>query len=103
MERHRTIFWTPCVAHCLDLMLEDIGKLEWVKSCVDKTKHICKFISIDELEDFIRDSSLPSDGCYLHQVLVSILLFVDDVILLASSPEDLQRILDILASFCDLR
>jgi hypothetical protein len=25
-------------------MLEDIGKLEWVKSCVDKAKNICKFI-----------------------------------------------------------
>jgi hypothetical protein len=21
------LFWTPCAAHCLDLMLEDIGKL----------------------------------------------------------------------------
>jgi hypothetical protein len=25
-------------------MLEEIGKLEWVKSCVDKAKNICKFI-----------------------------------------------------------
>ncbi|KAK1272530.1 hypothetical protein QJS04_geneDACA022308 [Acorus gramineus] len=26
IERHPTIFWTPCVAHCIDLILEDIGK-----------------------------------------------------------------------------
>ena len=26
-EKHPTIWWTPCAAHCLDLMLEDIGKL----------------------------------------------------------------------------
>ena len=29
-----TIFWTPCAAHCIDLMLEDIGKLEWVQDVV---------------------------------------------------------------------
>jgi hypothetical protein len=23
--KYRTIFWTPCVAHCIDLMLEGIG------------------------------------------------------------------------------
>jgi hypothetical protein len=26
--KHPTIFQTPCIAHCLDLMLEDIIKLE---------------------------------------------------------------------------
>jgi hypothetical protein len=25
MERHSTVFWTPCAAHCIDLMLEDVG------------------------------------------------------------------------------
>ena len=44
MERHPTIFWTPYAAHCLDLMLEDIGKLQWIKSCVEKAKNICKFV-----------------------------------------------------------
>ena len=24
MMRHLTLFWTPCVAHCIDLMLEDV-------------------------------------------------------------------------------
>ena len=27
MEKMRRLWWTPCVAHCIDLMLEDIGKL----------------------------------------------------------------------------
>ena len=44
---------------------------------------------IDELEDFLRRSLLPGDGCFLHQVLISILLFADDVVLLASSPDSL--------------
>eukprot|EP00253_Pinus_taeda_P004371 PITA_04371 len=42
-EKHKTIFWTPCVAHCIDLMLEDIGKIDWVK-IVDHAKSITKFI-----------------------------------------------------------
>lgn len=60
-------------------------------------------IFIDELESFLRDSSLSADSCYMHQVLISILPFANDVILLAISPESLQRLLDGLASFCDLR
>ncbi|GJY41374.1 retrovirus-related pol polyprotein from transposon RE1 [Tanacetum coccineum] len=28
--------WTPCASHCIDLMLEDIGNLERVKSCLKK-------------------------------------------------------------------
>ena len=58
---------------------------------------------IDELEDFLLKSSLPGDGCYLYQVLISILLFADDIVLLASSPDGLQRLLDRLALFCDQR
>ena len=27
MEKMRKLWWTPCAAHCIDLMLEDIGKL----------------------------------------------------------------------------
>ena len=60
-------------------------------------------IYIDELEAFLSDSSFLDDGHHLHQVLISILIFAEDVVLLASSPEGLQRILDRLASFCDMR
>ena len=44
MERHPTLFWTPCAAHCIDLMLEDIGKISFVKDIVDSSKSITKFI-----------------------------------------------------------
>ncbi len=60
-------------------------------------------IYVDELEAFLYYCLLPSDGCYLHQVLISILLFANDVILLASSPNGLQWLLDGLASFWDSR
>lgn len=44
MERHPSIFWSPCATHCLDLILEDIGKLAWIRTCVDKAKNIYKFV-----------------------------------------------------------
>ena len=28
MARYPTLFWTPCAAHCLDLILEDLGKID---------------------------------------------------------------------------
>lgn len=29
--RHLTLFWSPCAAHYLELLLDDIEKLSWVK------------------------------------------------------------------------
>eukprot|EP00253_Pinus_taeda_P014564 PITA_14564 len=43
-EKHKTIFWNPCAAHCIDLMLEDNGKLDWVKNIVEHAKSITKCI-----------------------------------------------------------
>ncbi|XP_057851591.2 uncharacterized protein LOC131061784 [Cryptomeria japonica] len=43
-ERHPTFFWTPCATHVLDLLLEDIGKLEWVTPVVEDARRITKYI-----------------------------------------------------------
>jgi hypothetical protein len=43
-SKYRTIFWTPCAAHCIDLMLEDIGKQDWIKNVVEHAKCITKYI-----------------------------------------------------------
>eukprot|EP00253_Pinus_taeda_P008626 PITA_08626 len=42
--RYPTIFWTSCAAHCIDLMLEDIGKLHWILEVVEKAKSITKYL-----------------------------------------------------------
>eukprot|EP00253_Pinus_taeda_P010395 PITA_10395 len=44
MERYLNLFWTPCAAHCIDLMLEDIGKIPTVRDIVESSKSITKFI-----------------------------------------------------------
>lgn len=50
MDRHASLFWTPCVAHCLGLILEDLGiiledlgKITWIKACMEIAKNIFKF------------------------------------------------------------
>jgi hypothetical protein len=47
-------------------------------------------IYIDELESFLHDNIQDGDGCLLHQVLISILLFDDDVALFSLYPEGLR-------------
>jgi hypothetical protein len=60
-------------------------------------------IYIDKLEAFLPEHIQDSGGCLLHLVLISILLFANDVVLLASSPTGLRRQLDALALLCDLQ
>eukprot|EP00253_Pinus_taeda_P036730 PITA_36730 len=44
MERYPNLFWTRCAAHCIDLMLEDIGKIPIVRDIVESSKSITKLI-----------------------------------------------------------
>ncbi|KAL0458128.1 UNVERIFIED_CONTAM: hypothetical protein Slati_0440000 [Sesamum latifolium] len=44
MQKIKHLFWSPCEAHCIDLMLEDIGKMKSVKATIDEAKRITSFI-----------------------------------------------------------
>ncbi|KAL4185157.1 hypothetical protein AMTRI_Chr10g4550 [Amborella trichopoda] len=44
MERRLNLYWTPCAAHCINLMLKEIGKLKRVKYYILKSKLITRFI-----------------------------------------------------------
>ncbi|KAL6552859.1 hypothetical protein OROHE_008223 [Orobanche hederae] len=39
-----TLFWTPCAAHCVDLMLEDIGKIPAFKKAINQARSCTTFI-----------------------------------------------------------
>ena len=58
-------------------------------------------IYIDKLDSFLHEHIQNNDGCFLHEVLISILLFVDDAILSYSFLEGLQRH-DALTLLCDI-
>ena len=38
------LYWSPCAAHCVNLMLQDIGKLEEVSETVSHASKITKYI-----------------------------------------------------------
>jgi hypothetical protein len=44
MERIPTLFWSPCCAHCLELMLEGIGNLKDFKKSIAHARHVTTFI-----------------------------------------------------------
>lgn len=45
LERKRShLYWIPCAAHCIDLMLEDIGKLPLIKKTIQRAISLVGFI-----------------------------------------------------------
>jgi len=44
MLRYPTLFWTPCAAHCIDLILEDMRKIAYIKDIVELARSIIEFI-----------------------------------------------------------
>lgn len=44
MDKREKLFWTPCGAHVIDLMLEDIGELRIHRETCERAKEITKFI-----------------------------------------------------------
>ncbi|KAH1221743.1 hypothetical protein GmHk_12G035088 [Glycine max] len=43
-EKRKHIYWTPCAAHCIDLMLEDIGKLPLIRKTIRRAINLVGFI-----------------------------------------------------------
>uniref|UniRef100_A0A7R9VUK9 DUF659 domain-containing protein n=1 Tax=Chlamydomonas euryale TaxID=1486919 RepID=A0A7R9VUK9_9CHLO len=37
------IIWMPCAVHCIDLLLEDIGKLDWAAEIIEEGKDVVKY------------------------------------------------------------
>ncbi|CAN1184956.1 hypothetical protein LINPERPRIM_LOCUS39249 [Linum perenne] len=68
MEKRKHLFWTPCAAHCLDLMLEDFDKnLKLHKSTIEKGRKITNFIYasailISMLREFTKGHDLVRPG-----------------------------------------
>ncbi|KAK1563622.1 hypothetical protein Q3G72_030200 [Acer saccharum] len=40
MQKRTWLWWTPCVAHCIDLMLEKIGSLPQHQNALKKAKKV---------------------------------------------------------------
>ena len=44
MERIPHLFWTPCAAHCLNLLLQDIGEIKEFNTAINWGKKVCRFL-----------------------------------------------------------
>lgn len=44
MRKKHHLYWTPCVMHCIDFILEDIGKAKNVKETINKGRKITSLI-----------------------------------------------------------
>ncbi|WCJ19657.1 hAT transposon superfamily [Euphorbia peplus] len=44
MDTFPTLYWAPCAAHCLDLILEDFSKLEWINTVIQQARSMTRFI-----------------------------------------------------------
>ncbi|CAO2173441.1 unnamed protein product, partial [Urochloa humidicola] len=44
MERIPHLFWTPCAAHCLNLMMQDIGQIKDFNTTINMAKKVSRFI-----------------------------------------------------------
>ena len=67
MEKHKHLFWSPRAAHCIDLMLEDIGNIKHIKETLDKVKMITSFIYnsskvVNLMKVFTKDKDLLHPG-----------------------------------------
>ncbi|XP_022871119.1 uncharacterized protein LOC111390332 [Olea europaea var. sylvestris] len=43
-QEFQTLFWSPCAAHCINLMFHDIGKFDEVSNIVSQASKITKYI-----------------------------------------------------------
>ncbi|XP_057979338.1 uncharacterized protein LOC131165491 [Malania oleifera] len=39
-----SLYWAPCAAHCIDSMLEDFGKLEWINAVLEQARSMTTFV-----------------------------------------------------------
>ena len=63
MDKHPTLFWTPCATHCIDLILEDVRKIHFIKDVINSARSITKFIYnyayvLSLMKQFIGDKEL---------------------------------------------
>lgn len=63
MAKYNSLFWSPCASHCIDKMLEDIGKLDWVTTVLEEAKAITRYIyshswTLNTLRKFIGGREL---------------------------------------------
>ncbi|XP_020413988.1 uncharacterized protein LOC109947680 [Prunus persica] len=57
-----TLYWTPCAARCLDLILEDFGSIEWINAVIKQARSLTKFVyNHSVVLNMVRRSTVGND------------------------------------------
>ncbi|KAJ8759789.1 hypothetical protein K2173_009890 [Erythroxylum novogranatense] len=67
MHTFPSLYWAPCATHCIDLILEDFGKLEWVSAVIEQAKSVTRYIYnhnvvLDLMKRFTRGNDIVLEG-----------------------------------------
>lgn len=67
LQNYRTIFMSPCASQCLNLILEEFSKVDWVSRCMLQAQTITKFIynnasMLDLMKQFTGGQELIKTG-----------------------------------------
>ena len=70
--RYPSVVWSPCTPHCLDLFLEDIGKLEWANAVVLEGFAVVKCVTnhgftFGKMAELSPDKKLLKPGACVEQ------------------------------------
>ncbi|KAF2318549.1 hypothetical protein GH714_008841 [Hevea brasiliensis] len=49
MAKYSSLFWSPCASYCIDKMLEDISKLEWVGTVLEEANTITRITATSNM------------------------------------------------------
>ncbi|XP_057418048.1 uncharacterized protein LOC130712226 [Lotus japonicus] len=65
--KRKHLFWTPCAAHCIDLILEDIGKLKRVQKTIKRGISLVGFfynhtLALNIMRKYTNKSELVRHG-----------------------------------------
>ncbi|XP_039027434.1 uncharacterized protein LOC120161236 isoform X2 [Hibiscus syriacus] len=44
MESFPSLYWAPCLTHCVDMMLQDFGSLHWINETIEHAKSLTRFV-----------------------------------------------------------
>ncbi|KAK9913576.1 hypothetical protein M0R45_037387 [Rubus argutus] len=56
------LYWIPCAARCLELILEDFGSIEWINAVIEQAKSITRFVyNHNVVLNMVRRSTFGND------------------------------------------
>lgn len=67
VQNYGTIFVSPCASQCLNVILEDFSKIDWVSRCISQAQTISKFIYntaslLDLMKKFTKGQEIIRTG-----------------------------------------